>query len=300
MKHNIYDSIHPVFQIDHEIVKNAYRSLDNYMIIHNDSNTQEKVCAVYFSGHSIYNPNDENTFKQVIIEKNRFEWYGIRVKNACKHIYIRDIHKQWYLSGINSKLNSPEKLYEFLKQETTGYKVICIGSSAGGYAALLYGSLLHATTYAFSPRLEMLSLDRYSSPEKAPLYFRLKETDLKNYMDLIPFLKKSTTPLYCFYPTKSGLDKIQLKHFRKHSLGSKTNIHLIKFSTKKHGVPFPKEALADIISSSDLNLERFEKKDNNPIVFSMKIIGTKRTLTGIYKQLKKYYLGKIIQRPQIH
>lgn len=295
MEYDLYDSKHPVFQVDSAIVKQAYTSLDNYLIINSPNNEDSKICAIYFSGHSIYFPNNEPSFKQNIINKNRFEWYGIRVKGACKHIYLRDIHKQWYLSGINSKINSPEKLCDFLIAETKGYKVICIGSSAGGYAALLFGSILGATVYAFSPRIEMLSLDRYSSPEKAPLYFRLKGTSLKQYMDIVPFLKASTTPMYCFYPTKSQLDKIQLSHLNNVSTDNIPNVHIIKFSTTKHGVPFPKEALGDIVSSQNIDLNRFKRKVNNPIIFSIRIIGVKRTILGIYKQLKKYYSNKRIQ-----
>ena len=37
--------------------------------------------------------------------------------------------------------HSPERLIEFLKNETDGYRTIMSGSSAG-YAAILYGSIL--------------------------------------------------------------------------------------------------------------------------------------------------------------
>ena len=36
------------------------------------------------------------------------------------------------------------KLTEFLKKETEGYDVVTIGSSAGAYAAIICGSLLHS------------------------------------------------------------------------------------------------------------------------------------------------------------
>ncbi len=292
MEINIYDNNNPVFQVDSKIVKSSYSSMDNYLIIHDTNNTSTNVCAIYFSGHSIYFPNDENTFKKVINKKNRFEWYGKRVKDAKKHIFIRDIHKQWYLSGINSKINSPKKLYDFLKEETEGYEVICIGSSAGGYAALLYASLLGGIAYAFSPRIEMASLDKYSCPENAPLYFRLKSTTRKQYMDLIPFIKKSTSPLYCFYPIKSKLDKIQLQYLEQTPKEELPNLYLIKFTTQKHGVPFPKVALENVFSLQCLDWSTYQKRPNNPIIFSIKMVGFIKTIIGMYNQIKNYYINK--------
>jgi hypothetical protein len=42
------------------------------------------------------------------------------VSEASKHIFLRDVFKQWYLAGINPTVSSPEKLVEFLRQETVG------------------------------------------------------------------------------------------------------------------------------------------------------------------------------------
>ena len=59
--------------------------------------------------------------------------------------FVRDVYKQWYLKGVNAEIDSIEKLYEFLKAETEGYQIVTVGSSAGGYAAVLFGYLLNAT-----------------------------------------------------------------------------------------------------------------------------------------------------------
>ena len=85
----------------------------NFLIEYNENIVQKKICAIYFSSNDIYYPNDENTFRKKIVEKNFYEWYNTRIENAHKHIFIRDIHKQWYLSGINAEVNTPEKLLNF-------------------------------------------------------------------------------------------------------------------------------------------------------------------------------------------
>ena len=287
---NIYNSDCPVFQVDSDIVKSAYNKLDNYLI-ETDENcgcTNEiPTCVLYFSGHSIYFPNDESTFNREILRKNRSEWFGLRIKDAKKHIFLRDIHKQWYLSGINANINSPDKLFEFLRKETDGYKVICIGSSAGGYAAILYGSMLGAKcVYAFSPRLEMKSLDTKSNEEKCPIYFRVRNTERERYMKLHPFIMSSNVPIYCFYPVNSNLDKIQLDYIETLKIDKEENFHIIKFDTSKHGVPFPKVALSQVLNK-ELILHKYESKINNPFIFSIHMVGLVKTIRGMIEQVKK-------------
>ena len=111
-----------VFQTDSEIVNKVYQEQDNYLIEFNEKGDKE-WCAIYFCSNDIYYPNTEEIFQKRIIDKNFFEWYHSRIYKAAKHIFIRDIFKQWYLAGINKNINSPEKIIEFLKEETKGYKV---------------------------------------------------------------------------------------------------------------------------------------------------------------------------------
>ena len=110
-----------VFQVDSPIVKKA-RALDNYIIETNKvAGTEPKICAIYFSSNFIYYPNNEASFCAAIFDKNRFEWWNLRHPKACKHIFIRDVYKQWYLHGINVELDSIEKLSDFLKEEFSEY-----------------------------------------------------------------------------------------------------------------------------------------------------------------------------------
>lgn len=102
-------------------------------------------------------------------------------KKAYKHIFIRDVFKQWYLAGINSNINTPEKLIEFLRKETEGYHTVMLGSSAGAYAAILYGSLLQTKkVLAFNPQYELKSLLNRSSEKINPLVFRLEKSGKTN------------------------------------------------------------------------------------------------------------------------
>lgn len=147
-----------VFQVDSDIVQQVYNEQNNFLIEY-DNQGNKNWCAIYFCSNDIYYPNTEEIFRKRIVEKNFFEWYHSRINMASKHIFVRDVFKQWYLMGINAKINTPEKLTEFLRKETEGYNIVTIGSSAGGYAAILHGSLLSAKyILAFNPQFEIKSL----------------------------------------------------------------------------------------------------------------------------------------------
>lgn len=88
------------FQVDSGIAIKAYTELDNYSI--QESEVDSNICAVYFSSNEIYYPNTESVFERDIFKKNRFEWFGCRIKDAEKHIFSRDVRNQWYLTGISA------------------------------------------------------------------------------------------------------------------------------------------------------------------------------------------------------
>ena len=44
------------------------------------------------------------------------------IKRASKHIFVRDVFKTWYITGINSKINNVPLLAELLRKETEGYE----------------------------------------------------------------------------------------------------------------------------------------------------------------------------------
>ena len=98
-----------VFQTDSDIVRNVYDTQHNYLIEYNEQCKDKTYCAVYFCSNDLYYPNVEDIFRKRIVEKNFFEWYNLRIEKAYKHIFVRDVFKQWYLSGINQSIDSPER-----------------------------------------------------------------------------------------------------------------------------------------------------------------------------------------------
>lgn len=272
-----------VFQTDSELVKQVYEENNNYLIEYIESGDRS-VCTIYFSSNDIYYPNTEEIFTKRIVRKNFFEWYHTRIDRAYKHIFIRDVFKQWYLTGINHKINSPEKLVEFLRNETKEFGTITtIGSSAGGYAAILYGSLINAkTAIAFNPQFEIASLLKRSSEQIDPLVFRLKDIR-KQYYDIVPLINNCTEMFY-FFSSESQWDKEQSEH-----INLIPNLHKIRFKSKHHGIPFLKAALPKILNADTEYLRTLGKESHSPIFFTIKLIGVRKTIIGLISQLYQVY-----------
>ncbi len=275
---------HPfVFQTDSNEVEQLYGSETNYLIEFSDSTTTNEnlpYCAIYFSSNDIYYPNNAEALNQKIKIKNKFEWYGLRYKKASKHIFLRDIKKQWYLTGINSHLNSIEKMFEFIEIETKGYNVVTIGSSAGGYAAVLLGQKLRAEKiYSFNGQFMLHDLLETSNEETNPIIFREKNNPLiSKFYSLNPFIHEAKSIFY-FYSKKSKWDLSQYKHIENN------NINAFTFNTAHHGIPFLKIAIPGVFDWDVNNLIQFRNKNISPLYFSIK-------LTSVYKVFK--FLLKIV------
>ena len=279
----ITDHTITVFQCDADIVKQI-RKQDNYLIRYSDDCPGKEYCAIYFSSNDIYFPNTETVFQKRIVEKDFYEWYGTRIQKAHKHIFVRDIFKQWYLAGINEKINTPELLNDFLRQETEGYKIIAVGSSAGAYAAILHGSLLGAErVIAFNPQFEINSLLERSQEAINPLVFRLKETNTRKYYDIVPFVNDSVDIFY-FYSNQSSWDMEQCRHSEKLK-----EIRRISFSTAHHGIPFLKVALHKVLNLEKNDLEHYAKKVQSPFIFTVKTVCINKAVSGFLKQLYEAY-----------
>lgn len=273
-----------VFQTDSEVVINTYRDQDNYLIEYDEFQNNE-YCAIYFSSNDIYYPNNEIVFRRSILEKNKFEWFTTRVPYAHKHIFIRDIHKQWYLTGVNSKIDSPDKLAVFLKTETEGYKVITIGSSAGGFAAVLFGSLLKAQLIlSFNGQFQIHSLLKTSNESVDPILFRLNKANKSLIYFDTKFFSTDHSAIFYFYSNLSKIDRLQKEYIKD------IKVNIISFSTSHHGIPFLKCNLPVILKMTKGDLLKLSGAVFSPFLFSIKMVGLVNSLIGFFQQLKNKYL----------
>lgn len=273
-----------VFQCDADIVKQVYRNNDNYLIEYNEANMAKNICAIYFSSNDIYFPNNENVFRKRIVEKNAYEWFGTRIEKAYKHIFVRDIQKQWYLEGINENINGITKLVELLKEETNGLEIVTIGSSAGGYASVLFGTQLNASKIlTFNGQFEIGTLLISSKQETNPLLFKYADTSLYRYYDLKQVVKFSNNIFY-FLSRNSAWDIVQFKHIK-----DIDQLNIISFKTAHHGIPFLKSALPEVVNLNREDLLRLSKRNHSPFWFTVKAIGFSQTISSFFIQLYAKY-----------
>ena len=249
------------FNVDNPKIQEQYRQYHNYKVEYN-SNGNQDVCVIYFTSHALYYPNTEQSFIDNVIDSDTYEWYKTRHLSAGMHVFVRDVFKQWYLKGINSELCSIEKLSRFLSDLTIGKNVICIGASAGGYAAMLIGSIIGAkTVIAFNPQINLEYEYKNSTEAENALLHRLISTDARQYYDLNRFLN-AKTDIYYVYSSDSEWDINQLKNLN--MINSYVNIISVKSDC--HGVPIPKPILREFISAPKEKLINFVNADIKPIL----------------------------------
>jgi len=277
-----------IFQIEHPLVKEAYTNIDNYKVIYKEGDHVEKdLCAIYFSSNELYYPNTELAFTHSILQKDKFEWQNNLYPRAHKHILLRDIQKQWYVEGINAQYSSPEKLTELLLELTKNYKVYVIGSSAGGFAALLFGNLINAKrVYSFNAQLDLnVTLQKSDSILDPLLYKHLNNPTLSKYYTVGSFLQQHVECFY-FQSAKSVMDIEQFE-----ACSNRNALTKIEFSTSNHGFPFLRHDLSYILQLSSDQLKKLSKKRVHPFLLSAKVHGplqaTLLTLSAIRKRISK-------------
>jgi pimeloyl-ACP methyl ester carboxylesterase len=90
-----------------------------------------------------------------------FEFVALTGSIPVKKMFVRDPRQSWYHRGMPSHGTTLESVGEVLQRILAEHEVerlVCVGSSAGGYAALLFGALLRADeVLAFGPQT---TLDR--------------------------------------------------------------------------------------------------------------------------------------------
>lgn len=77
-------------------------------------------------------------------------YLSIICKNTCDLLFYIDKHQCWYHKGIEGITNNIDETIKYLNNKTNCYKyekIIFMGTSAGGYASILFGSLCSRVNY---------------------------------------------------------------------------------------------------------------------------------------------------------
>jgi len=137
-----------------------------------------------------------------------FEFVGTISKNFpdIDTYFFIDKNQCWYHKGLQGINESVDEMSEYLGEKMSKYeKTIFIGNSAGGYASLLYASLLNADVcLSFVPQTD-LNLVVKTFPNKYD-YSKLDS----RYMDIVPHL--NTTTQYELYSENLTNDVMHHKY----------------------------------------------------------------------------------------
>ncbi len=85
-----------------------------------------------------------------------FEFFKATGSMAVKKLFVRDLRQAWYHRGIPGHGEGIDQVAEALRELARAHgtrRLVCAGNSAGGYAALLFGTLLGAdVVLCFAPQ----------------------------------------------------------------------------------------------------------------------------------------------------
>ena len=180
-----------------------------------------------------------------------FEFFNMMNDIACTKIFIKDIKQSWYLLGIEGTydINSTvKKLSEILESiDYRNKRVIFLGNSAGGYAAILFGLLLKIDkVIAFSPQTflgpfkNIINRDYRWAKQQFKIY--KKQKNPKNFLKLKKLLRKigfDGVNVEIYYGANSVLDSKHYNNIKNFPF----TFHLYPFGghglikeLKKHGI----------------------------------------------------------------
>lgn len=244
-----------------ELLKYAYEN-DNY--VEKLINPNSDLCYIFFSGNGLYYPDEEEVFENVVLKADRYEWTEISksdyVQNiAGKCIFIRDIYKSWYVTGINNRIDTINKLVDVLKSKVSGYRVRTVGNSAGGYMAALVGALINAEIiFDFSGQFSL-----YAEEVVDSYYFLNKyKNDIcrSSYYNILPYIK-DYVPIMYFFPNYSKYDMKQSELVK-----TLDNVYSFAFDEYKHGSTMKGSDIPIVLSLSRNRLENLYYMYKNKVI----------------------------------
>lgn len=167
------------------------------------------------------------------------EFFKSLVHNNINIIFVKDFKQCWYQKGLLGKTTDIESSIEYLKNiiPKTTEKLIAIGASAGGYAAIRYGIALNADRImAFSPQtlIDEETARVFSKSCIRDLTFDNIDLDLKKILDKY----KPKIKIEVYYAGNNNRDKIAIDHIKDYveEFSFETDTHLLAAYLKEKGL----------------------------------------------------------------
>jgi len=154
-----------------------------------------------------------------------FEFFGATGGLPVKRLFVRDPRQAWYHLGIIGHGRTIESVAESLKKLIARYDVgrlVVTGNSMGGYAALMFGTLLGAdTVLCFSPQT-VVDLDILAQMNDHNWDRRLGELAAANALDprwldlsrALPPVRHSDTQYQIYFDDTYRVDRLHAERLR--------------------------------------------------------------------------------------
>ena len=148
-----------------------------------------------------------------------FEFRNTLSSVNVKSAFLRDHYAAWYHRGVLDVGPDIDAIVDLLRElRSQADELVMIGNSAGGYAALLFGSLLGCEAHAFSPQTfidpEMIDAagDRRWDPELEALVASGRFD--RRYGDLAPVIAASNGTFHVYHGVLHPDDVKHAQHIR--------------------------------------------------------------------------------------
>ena len=248
-------------EVESKYITQAYEELTNCKV--EKEGDTPNVSIIYFTSNALYYPNDDKTVYERIFVNDRYEFRHYRRPSLPgeikQEIFLRDVYKQWYILGINKEINTVEALADYLRELTEGTSVITVGSSAGGFAACLFGMLVGARQiFTFSGQYDVTGS---INPGNEVLWEYKDDPSYNQYFSIVNRLKDNTIPVFYFYP--SGIDK----DLHQNDLVKEIScIHRFCIRSNEHGRTIYDQNIPYVLAMDTDHLIRLEQKYANQII----------------------------------
>ena len=153
-----------------------------------------------------------------------FEFFATTSPLDLNKIFIRDLRRTWYHRGLPGICENIDGIAEYLR-DLIGMRefrqITFVGSSTGGYAAILFGLLLNATSViAFVPKTFLNPWQRLRHGDvktwRQMCRLLMARSAQRKYFDLRSVLesRKSATEFHVHFCADSRLDVLHAEHLR--------------------------------------------------------------------------------------
>ncbi|MEL6642296.1 MAG: hypothetical protein AAFQ79_00060 [Pseudomonadota bacterium] len=196
-----------------------------------DAKTGSDTLVVFFAGLGGNSPHAKFQF----IESSS------RQIGDVGRMFVRDKEKAWYQFGAPPTAQSISELGMQLKHhiaESGASKVVFLGGSMGGFAAILFSSLLGiGSAIAFSPQTFLDPVNRLRhgdhrwTKDVARLWW--KSLGRERCWDLLPVLRRQRPPvgITVYYAAHHRLDRAHAMR-----LGAIPNVNLVGIESRDHNI----------------------------------------------------------------